>query len=140
MHRYKVGWEREDGSFNSMTSVGADNKIDAQKEAERQLNRIGRRGYYLEWVKRGSQVKRVDPVPESGTINNRYQVFCTYCGQLSTERTKRDAMSAATAYVTQGHFANPCYVRVADLMAHVGSVELWRVTKEGIGELGRRKE
>jgi hypothetical protein len=60
MYKYKVGWEREDGSFNGITSVGADNKVEAQKEAERQLNRIGRRGYYLEWVKRGSQVKRVN--------------------------------------------------------------------------------
>ena len=59
MHKYKVGWSRQDGSFNSIMSVGADNRNDAREEADRQLNRMGRRGHYVEWVKRGSQVRRV---------------------------------------------------------------------------------
>ena len=75
----------------------------------------------------------------SSMINNRYQVFCTYCGQLSTERTKRDAMSAAVSYLGRsGHVEDGCDVRVADMMANIGSVELWQVTEEGIRVIGRK--
>jgi hypothetical protein len=138
MHKYNVGWSRKDGSFNNIMSVGADNRNDAREEADRQLNRMGRRGHYVEWVKRGSQVRRVT-MEQSSVINNRYQVLCTYCGQLSTERNKRDAMSAAVSYLGRdGHISEVCEVRVADLMANVGSVEVWQVTKEGIRVIGRK--
>ncbi len=78
---------------------------------------------------------------QSNMINNRYQVFCTYCGQLSTERNKRDAVSRAVSYLGRsGHVEDGCDVRVADLMANIGSVEVWQVTKEGIGIIGRKTE
>ncbi len=60
MHKYKVGWSQKNGEFRTIMSVGADNRNDAREEADRQLNRIGRRAYYIEWVKRGSQVRRVN--------------------------------------------------------------------------------
>ena len=62
MHKYKVGWRRQGRSFKHFMSVGADNRNDAREEADRQLKKGGRLGYYVEWVKRGSQVRRVNDV------------------------------------------------------------------------------
>ena len=42
-----------------VTSVYADTKEKAQKEAEYQLNREGRRSIYREWVASGREVREI---------------------------------------------------------------------------------
>lgn len=62
--RWKVGWEREDGTFKHFMSVLAETEDEAVREANRQLKRPGRFGHWRNWTDKGSQVKKIEEKPK----------------------------------------------------------------------------
>jgi len=63
--------------------------------------------------------------------DDRFQITCSYCGFLASERTLKDAISSANLAELR-HNAEYEHIEIFDLMAHTGKPELYNSSGEVI--------
>jgi len=65
------------------------------------------------------------------TVNERYQVDCSICGHLSSERTFVNAKRTAQ-FADMFHHSENEQITISDIMAHRGKPDLYTNTGEVI--------
>ena len=58
------------------------------------------------------------------TIDDRFQISCSFCGYLSGHRTL-DAAKFSARLAERKHFQADEFVEIYDIMAHIGKPELF---------------
>ena len=65
------------------------------------------------------------------TVDDRFQVSCSICGYLTSERTLKEAIHTAR-FADMKHHSENEHIEIYDIMAHMGKPELYNVDGEVI--------
>ena len=72
----------------------------------------------------------------SYTVDDRFQISCSNCGYLASERTLQDAKRSASLAELK-HNAEYEHIEIYDIMAHIGKPELYNSDGEIISIRGK---